>query len=467
MNQSFHTCGWIRISGTFQFEWLLPYVIPSAYVKVYMNASRQTYEWVMHHIWVSHIIPSAYVKVHTNALRQTYERVMFHIWMSQVIPSVYAKESAKAYHLCMWKNEPSHTICVCESIYQCITSYLPHMNESCHTCGWTRISGDFLVSMATAVFHTICIYQIIHERVTSHVPHMNESHYSGGIGFSKIFPAAVATAIRHTICMYRCIHECITSHIWNSHVTYMNEPCHMYEWVMSHVWMNRIFKDIPVAVATAIRHAICMYQCIHKYIISHAWMSHVTYMSEPYHMYEWVMSHMWMNRIFKDISVLGAYGNVCINASRHACHMWTSHVTHMNESRHTCKSVEFQGSSISGDCCGTSYHLQMYTWMHHVVVPTVSTNEPRHTYEWVTLHLWISHVTHRPESRHTYKSVNVFRTFQFRRLLPYVMPLAYIKVHECVTSHISMDHVKHMNGSCHTCEHVMSHVWIDRIYRTL
>jgi len=28
------------------------------------------------------------------------------------------------------------------------------------------------------------------------------------------------------------------SHIWMSHVSYMNESCLIYEWVMSHIWMS-------------------------------------------------------------------------------------------------------------------------------------------------------------------------------------------------------------------------------------
>jgi len=44
-----------------------------------------------------------------------------------------------------------------------------------------------------------------------------------------------------------------------SHVTYMNESCHIYEWVMSHIWM-----------------------------------SHVTYMNESCHIYEWVMSYIYI-----------------------------------------------------------------------------------------------------------------------------------------------------------------------------
>ena len=52
------------------------------------------------------------------------------------------------------------------------------------------------------------------------------------------------------------------SHLWMSHVTYMNDSCHTYEWVMSH---------------------ICM--------------SHATHMNESCQTYEWVMSHIWMSHV--------------------------------------------------------------------------------------------------------------------------------------------------------------------------
>ena len=45
----------------------------------------------------------------------------------------------------------------------------------------------------------------------------------------------------------------------------MNESCHTYEWVMSHIWM-----------------------------------SHVTHMNESRHTYEWVMSHIWTHHIWMD-----------------------------------------------------------------------------------------------------------------------------------------------------------------------
>ena len=80
-----------------------------------------------------------------------------------------------------------------------------------------------------------------------------------------------------------------------------------------------------------------------------------------------------------------------------SCHIWMSHVTHINESCHT------------------------YEWvMSHI-------NKSCHTYEWVMSHIWKSHVTHINESCHTY---------------------------EWVMSHIHKPWVmSHMDESCH-----MSHV---------
>jgi len=51
--------------------------------------------------------------------------------------------------------------------------------------------------------------------------------------------------------------------------------------------------------------------------------------------------------------------------------IWMSHITHMNEARHTYQWV--------------TAHI----WMRHVT----HVNEARHIYEWVTRHTWMSHVT--------------------------------------------------------------------------
>ena len=75
-----------------------------------------------------------------------------------------------------------------------------------------------------------------------------------------------------------------------SHVTHINEPCHTYEWVMSHIWMS---------------HVTHMNEPCHTYewVMSHMRMSHVTYMNESCHTYEWVMSHICMSRATYQVSL--------------------------------------------------------------------------------------------------------------------------------------------------------------------
>ena len=36
------------------------------------------------------------------------------------------------------------------------------------------------------------------------------------------------------------VYEWVMSHMWMSHVSYMNESCLMHEWVTSHIWMSHV-----------------------------------------------------------------------------------------------------------------------------------------------------------------------------------------------------------------------------------
>ena len=74
--------------------------------------------------------------------------------------------------------------------------------------------------------------------------------------------------------------------------------------------------------------------------------SFITHVHESRHMYEAGMSHIWT-------SLCDTYEWVMV-------HVWISHVTHMNGSRHTCKWV------------------MSHTWMSHVT----HRNEPCRTYGW-------------------------------------------------------------------------------------
>ena len=119
------------------------------------------------------------------------------------------------------------------------------------------------------------------------------------------------------------------------------------------------------------------------------------------------------------------------------CILSTSHVTHMNESRHTYEWV--------------TPHI----WMSHVT----HMNESRHTYEWVTSHIWMSHVAHRMPH-----ATNINKQQQASHAPMYNF---YKSCHtyECRMSHISISHVTHMIESCHTYESTaMSHMRVNRLH---
>ena len=57
------------------------------------------------------------------------------------------------------------------------------------------------------------------------------------------------------------------SHIWMSHVTPMNESCHTYEWIMSHLWMRSCHT--------------------YAWVLAHIWMRHVADVSDSCHTCAW------------------------------------------------------------------------------------------------------------------------------------------------------------------------------------
>jgi len=96
-------------------------------------------------------------------------------------------------------------------------------------------------------------------------------------------------------------------------------------------------------------------------------MSHVTHINESCHASERVLTHIWTSHV------------TCMNESWHT-HIWIGHVTHMKESSHTDERV-----------------------MSHIHV--THTNESCHTYERAKSHVWMSHVTHMNDSHHIYERV--------------------------------------------------------------
>ena len=110
---------------------------------------------------------------------------------------------------------------------------------------------------------------------------------------------------------------------------------------------------------------------------------------------------------------------------RFMSHIWLSHVTHMNESRHTCE------------------------WgMPHTSRAADLMNKSCHKYDWVMSHIWMSHVTRMNESCHTHPELQNSRKSQSLGLVIHMKDSCH--TYEWVRSHICMSHVTRMNESCHT-----------------
>ena len=138
----------------------------------------------------------------------------------------------------------SHDACVTVTwrTYVCDVTYLYVRRHDCYTSAYTfsraplEIRHTFTTHVLNdlAVCATWCIAQ--YEK-KSHVTHVNEACHT---------------------------YERVMSHLWMGHVTHMNGSCLTWEWVMPQLWMSLV---------------------THKCIMSYVWMSHVTPVNESCHTY--------------------------------------------------------------------------------------------------------------------------------------------------------------------------------------
>jgi len=87
-------------------------------------------------------------------------------------------------------------------------------------------------------------------------------------------------------------YECVMSHIRMSHVTLMNASRHTYEWVISHLSELRHTQTY-----SRVRGVGSGAHIWNDHVTPHIWMRHVTYTNESCHTYEWVMSHIRMRHV--------------------------------------------------------------------------------------------------------------------------------------------------------------------------
>ena len=111
--------------------------------------------------------------------------------------------------------------------------------------------------------------------------------------------------------------ERVMSHIWMSHVTYVNEACHACKWIMSHTWIRHVTQENEPCYTRG-------------WGMSHTWMSQVTHENKLCHAYhihgsrtvdEWVTSHVPTN--------CGGW-HQCSHGKQHTWFVNTCDMTHSN-----------------------------------------------------------------------------------------------------------------------------------------
>ena len=145
------------------------------------------------------------------------------------------------------------------------------------------------------------------ESVMSHVTHMKTSDCSHEN--KRLFTRKQAFSSN---CLSSCVLRVKTSkckHISSS--KFLRESCHTYEWAMSQIWIRHVmYVEFVMSQVIHTKTSNCkhissskflknscyvtnMNESCHTYewVMSHIWMSHVTNMRESCHTYEWVMSH--------------------------------------------------------------------------------------------------------------------------------------------------------------------------------
>jgi len=238
-------------------------------------------------------------------------------------------------------------------------------------------------------------------------------------------------------------YEWVMSHIWMSHVTHINESWHVYERVMSHILshVNHIDISFYTYVYLTSWESCHTYECVMARIRT----SQVIRMNESWYVYERVMSHKLSHVNHVDVS----FHTYVYLTSRESCHSyeWVMSHTWISHGKYVESCHSYPGIILHICICMTS-------------------RESWHTYEWVMSHICMSHGEY-IESCHTHKLVMANMLSHVTHIDISFQTYAHLKsreswhTYEWVMSHICMSHVTHINESCHTYKWVMSHIWMS------
>ena len=179
----------------------------------HMNESCPTYEWVMSHIWIS-LVPH----MHESCLMYEWvmSHVVSHIWMSYVTRMNETRHTFQWVMSCTWMRHVTHVNKSCHAYVSRIRmSHVTHRHESFHTYEW----------------------------VTSHIGGIRERARGSREGSGGTFAPTwrCVSGARRSVARSRRLAPWVWSlragvwHMCDSHVTHINESCHTYQCVMSHI----------------------------------------------------------------------------------------------------------------------------------------------------------------------------------------------------------------------------------------
>ena len=275
---------------------------------IHLDASTHTFECVIWHIWMRYVVSSS----HTFN-RHRIRHVTFECGVSQM--------SIVDWHLLIHLNASSQT-------FECVTLYRPHIH-------FIIIAYTILYISMWYVVYILIVISYIWMR------HLNDLN-----ALCRMFECVACInrwQVIHMVVRHGGCEDDVAN--WPRHVTCMNESCHTYERVMSHVEMSHI---------TRMNELDHTYECV----MSHIWTSHATRMNESCHTLRWVMSHEWMS----DVTHMN---ESCHTYERVIPHVWTSPGTRWHEScLKWVMSVTLDWVNI------TSLNMLTVTSMSHRLIPT-------------------------------------------------------------------------------------------------
>ena len=254
----------------------------------------------------------------------------------------------------------------------------------------------------------------------------------------------------HNTWLIRTIRDSFTQYVTHSHNTWLIHTCHtILHFCVTHAqmrhntWLIHTIRD-PFTHAT---------QFWHNSAVSHVWRSHVTFMNQSRHTLVRITSRIYV--CYTDLIRLTC---ACI-----VSHVWTSHVKYMNTSRNTHRKKSrhsrehvTQHTGIHDftkkKLCGThligltSACIVSHMWMRHVTCDFTNMCVVCWPYRF---HLRMHHVAHVNESRHIYVNASRHLThlwWWFLRI--YSCGADPILNYTCIVSHMWV-----MSHEC-----IMSHV---------